>query len=121
MSYWIRWQLGDIPLGVGTFFIGRSPAAHVVINDPRVSRSHASLTVDDSGIVLRDLNSQNGVYLDRRRTMASPVVPGDRLLIGGQELELVEIQGDPERHKRVTRRELSATQPLDHERDALPM
>jgi DNA segregation ATPase FtsK/SpoIIIE, S-DNA-T family len=61
MPYWIRWQLGDIPLGSGTFFIGRSPAAHVVINDPRVSRSHASLTVDEAGVTLRDLNSQNGV------------------------------------------------------------
>jgi hypothetical protein len=118
MSYWIRWQLGDIPLGVGTFFIGRSPAAHVVINDPRVSRSHASLTVSDEGVVLRDLNSQNGVYLNGRRTTETPIVPGDRMLIGGQELELVELQGDADRHKRVTRRELSTTQRLQHEQQS---
>ncbi|HMJ14880.1 MAG TPA: FHA domain-containing protein [Polyangiaceae bacterium] len=115
MSYWIRWQLGDIPLGIGTFFIGRSPAAHVVINDPRVSRSHASLTLDESGMVLRDLNSQNGVYLNGRRTTESPIVPGDRILIGGQELELVEFVGDRDRHNRVTRRELSTTQRLQHQ------
>lgn len=115
MPYWIRWQLGDIPLGNGTFFIGRSPAAHVVINDPRVSRSHASLTVDERGVVLRDLNSQNGVYLNGRRVTESAVSAGDRVLVGGQELELVELQVDPERHHRVTRRELSITQRLRDE------
>jgi hypothetical protein len=110
MPYWIRWQLGDIPLGSGTFFIGRSPAAHVVINDPRVSRSHASLTVDEGGVMLRDLNSQNGVYLNGRRVTEGVLSPGDRVLIGGQELELVQLQVDPERHHRATRREFSTTQ-----------
>lgn len=120
MSYWLRWQLGDFPLGSGTYFVGRSPAAHVVLNDPRISRSHASVTIDENGVILRDLNSQNGVYVNGRRVTEQALTPGDRILIGGHELELVHVEGNAERQSRSTRRELSATQRISQPEELDP-
>ncbi len=51
------------PLGPGLNFIGRDPAAHVVLTDSLVSRRHASVHVGAQTVV-SDLNSVNGVEVD---------------------------------------------------------
>jgi hypothetical protein len=42
--------------------IGRGPGSNCVVFDTEVSRSHATLDVEDAEIILRDVGSQNGTH-----------------------------------------------------------
>jgi DNA-binding response OmpR family regulator len=44
--------------------IGRAPDSDLLINDPRVSRSHASVDWSDGSFQLRDLDSTNGTLVN---------------------------------------------------------
>ena len=70
-------------LGPGRHTIGRSPQSDVFLDDVTVSRNHAAITRDDDGIVVEDLGSLNGTYVNRRR-IESPerLADGDELQIG---------------------------------------
>lgn len=47
--------------------VGRAPGSVLVLPDPRVSSSHASLVMDASGWRLTDLDSRNGTWVNRQR------------------------------------------------------
>lgn len=70
------------PLGSGTVAIGREPTAEVFLDDVTVSRRHAEITAGEGGVVLRDLGSLNGTYVNRRR------IEGDEVLEDGDELQI---------------------------------
>ncbi|MFZ5895138.1 MAG: FHA domain-containing protein [Myxococcota bacterium] len=72
----------------GSLTVGRSPNADFVIEDALVSRFHARVVVRDDGVVIEDLNSTNGVYMDgiRLPPAAQRLREGDRVLIGTHEL-----------------------------------
>jgi hypothetical protein len=59
----------------------------VTIEDPLVSRHHASIDVDGDRAVLHDLGSRNGIKLNGRR-LSEPTAlkDGDRIRIGTQEV-----------------------------------
>ena len=46
------------------FTVGRKPDASLSIPSPTVSREHAELTVVDRGMLLRDLGSTNGTFVN---------------------------------------------------------
>jgi pSer/pThr/pTyr-binding forkhead associated (FHA) protein len=50
----------------GNLLIGRAIDCHVKLDDPRVSRHHCVLTFDGRILVLRDLGSQNGTFVNNR-------------------------------------------------------
>lgn len=64
--------------------IGRSPDSDVVINDPRISRSHARIDFAAGRFVLEDLRSTNGTTLNGE-PLAAPAVlaDGDALSLAG--------------------------------------
>jgi pSer/pThr/pTyr-binding forkhead associated (FHA) protein len=63
--------------------IGRAPDCDVCIaSDRRVSRRHARLTVCAHGVVVEDLGSKGGVFVDGQR------VKDGRLLLGGERLRV---------------------------------
>ncbi|GGH97716.1 hypothetical protein GCM10007170_28600 [Arthrobacter liuii] len=55
-----------IPLRRGSYSIGRS-GTRIVIPDPELSREHARVVVTDTDILLIDLDSANGTYVDGER------------------------------------------------------
>ncbi len=64
--------------------IGRSRGSDVVIDDPLVSRNHATIVVGQHP-VLRDLDSFNGTFVNGRRLMGStPLSRGDEVGFGNQ-------------------------------------
>jgi len=80
----VRESTGEaIPLGVGSFTIGRSPKCAISIGDaPGISRKHALLEVGADGCTLCDLGSTNGVFVNGTRIplgTAAAIVPGDRI------------------------------------------
>ena len=47
--------------------IGRAPTAEIVVSNPSVSRIHAQLSWEDNILILRDLNSSFGTWLNDKK------------------------------------------------------
>src|SRR5579871_3573260 len=71
--------------------IGRTPPADIVLADSEVSRSHCRLTVEGGELLVADLKSTNGTYLDDTRLEEPVLMPvGSVLRIGRQLLRLLD-------------------------------
>ncbi len=57
--------------------VGRDPGCDVSDADPRLSRRHAEFLVTPRGLVVRDLDSRNGVRLNGRPVQEAQLSPGD--------------------------------------------
>jgi EAL domain-containing protein (putative c-di-GMP-specific phosphodiesterase class I) len=65
------------------FIVGRKPGASLCIPSPTVSREHAELTVVDRGLLLRDLGSTNGTFVNGTKVQQPYTVHhGDLLQFG---------------------------------------
>ncbi|MBW2731217.1 MAG: sigma 54-interacting transcriptional regulator [Deltaproteobacteria bacterium] len=63
--------------------LGRDHTCDVVLEDSSVSRHHARIEHGSEGeLLLRDLSSRNGSFLNRRRIDEAPLRPGDLLRFG---------------------------------------
>lgn len=92
----------EVPLPNGKLVMGRGSRCHIVVDDLLASREHARLTVTPDSVVVEDLGSTNGVYVNERRIHApTPVLPGDRLVVGTQELVLEDRAGAPAHEQRA--------------------
>ena len=57
--------------------VGRDPSCDVSDADPRLSRRHAEFLMTPRGLVVRDLESRNGVRLNGRIVREALLEPGD--------------------------------------------
>ena len=70
--------------------IGRESDCHLVLKDEGISRHHARLFYDAAYVVVEDLDSHNGVYVnDKRIANKQTLVEGDSLSIGEQVFRIV--------------------------------
>ncbi len=69
--------------------LGRSPEADIVIEDPYASEFHLRINAKEGRLVLSDLGSTNGTYVNGRR-VSTPVDlrRGDALQIGKTVMEV---------------------------------
>lgn len=72
----------DITLREGTMSVGRDPRCDIFLNDMTVSRNHAEIEVGNSGCVLRDNSSFNGVWVNDRAVETCLLKSGDLIQIG---------------------------------------
>lgn len=71
--------------------IGRDPQCDVVLNFPMVSWHHARITRDARGLLVHDLRSSNGTYVNGRRVQGPTIVnPGDTLALGSYTFALTQ-------------------------------
>lgn len=75
-----------IPLGTPLVRIGRRLENNLVLDDPRVSRTHAELRAINGRYVLFDLNSTGGTFVNGLRITQSVVYPGDVISLAGVNL-----------------------------------
>jgi len=69
--------------------LGRSPEADVLLDDPYASEFHMRLVAQDSGMVLHDLGSTNGTYINGRRVTAPTTLRrGDNIQVGKTVMEV---------------------------------
>jgi ABC-type multidrug transport system ATPase subunit len=73
-----------------TGIIGRDPSCQIHINDFLVSRRHCRLESTDSGILLTDLDSANGTYVNGRRVAKIWLAEDDVVTIGNTDLNVRE-------------------------------
>jgi pSer/pThr/pTyr-binding forkhead associated (FHA) protein len=72
----------------GSLRIGRALDNDLVIADSRVSRYHAQIVRDARGPLVRDLGSTNGTAVDGRVVGEDRLTDGDRLTLGGYQIEV---------------------------------
>ena len=86
---WLRHDREEFAIFSGGAVIGRAPEVDIRLDSPRVSRHHARLTLGDAGIVIEDLGSRNGTFVnDSRIEGPTPIQSGAALRIGGFRLLL---------------------------------
>jgi predicted component of type VI protein secretion system len=91
MRWRLRYLQHDLELTEGQFAVGRNATCQLSLDDPLVSRRHALLTVTDDGVTIEDLQSRNGVLVNGKRIGGRiDLQVGDRILIGAQELTLLQ-------------------------------
>jgi predicted component of type VI protein secretion system len=69
-------------LPLGTASAGRAPDADIFLDDVTVSRDHCRFTVEPQGILVEDLGSTNGTYVNGDRVDRAQLKPGDEVIIG---------------------------------------
>src|SRR5262245_62582934 len=72
----------DIVLNRTATLVGRHIHCDVRIDSARVSRRHCCLFPEGDHLVVRDLDSTNGTWVNGDRVAVARVAPGDELAIG---------------------------------------
>jgi pSer/pThr/pTyr-binding forkhead associated (FHA) protein len=76
--------------------IGRGRGTAIVLPHPLVSRQHCELFEADGQLMVRDLGSLNGTFVNNQRVTESPIPPGELLTIGTVTFRAVyELAGQP--------------------------
>lgn len=103
-QYRLRLRDGEETLPLGDYVVGRSAECDMVLDDPVASRRHAVFHVMPTQVVLEDLGSRNGVLVNGVRMFEpTPIQHGDRVLVGGTEMWLVEVAARRRREDMATR------------------
>ena len=90
-------MLGSLPA-----ILGRDEKDDVRLTDPWISHSHCELFQQGGLLVVRDLDSKNGVFMHGVRIREAEVLPGDCLTLGRTEITF--------RYRRATTSEDSAVE-----------
>ena len=66
-----------------TVKIGRDPQCDIQVDDPHVSRQHAEVvSKSKTDILIRDLGSTNGIFVNGKRVKEQQLLDGDKVLVG---------------------------------------
>ena len=79
-------------LGEGSTLTGRADDVAIFLGDITVSRHHAQFTIDHEGLLVEDLGSTNGTYVNMKRLDRARLSPGDEVIIG--KFHLIVVRGD---------------------------
>ena len=88
-TLYVRLTWSDVVTGEGRELIGPLPVSFgratenaVVLNSNEVSRRHAVLKAQDGGVILEDLRSMNGTYVNQDRITQVSLPSGGGFRIG---------------------------------------
>ncbi|WP_099332799.1 FhaA domain-containing protein [Actinomyces minihominis] len=62
--------------------IGRSSTADIQVDDSGVSRRHVEFRITPQGVILTDLGSTNGTFVEGHRVEAATLLDGNQITIG---------------------------------------
>jgi predicted component of type VI protein secretion system len=107
--------------------IGRGPDCDIIVDSAIASRTHCSVSITPRGVVVEDLKSSNGVFVNGERVKGTrELLVGDRMAVGNEVLTLYSF-GAPnlaqEKSKRPTARDLDREKagPPSSMRERLPV
>jgi len=87
-----RFKGGEFPLRPNReIVVGRGSEFDMVLDEDMVSRRHAKIVTLHGQIVLQDLKSTNGTFVNGERITVARLKTGDKVLIGTSIMELVEL------------------------------
>lgn len=62
--------------------IGRSSSADITVEDSGISRKHVEFRITPNGVILTDLDSTNGTFVEGNRIQAATLLDGNQITIG---------------------------------------
>jgi hypothetical protein len=68
--------------------IGRHPECDIVIDSRKISRRHCCIAQINDYLVVRDLDSTNGIRVNGVRVLEGKILEGDEVLIGNSRFRL---------------------------------
>lgn len=78
-------------LRAGLNKLGRNPTNDFRIADPSVSAFHAEISVSPGSLIVRDLSSTNGTFINGQKIEEAELPPNSTLRLGNVELRLEEV------------------------------
>ena len=85
-----KYQGGEFPLRQGReVIIGRSSDLDMVLVEDMVSRKHAKIGAENGQIVIQDLGSTNGTFVNGEKIRRTVLKEGDRILIGTSIIKVI--------------------------------
>ena len=92
----------EIELAKDEFVIGRIEGNDLVIPEPSVSRRHARLLRQGQQVLLEDLGSSNGTFVNGQRLISAPfpLKSGDTFIVGSG--YPAEVPGAPAAHRQLS-------------------
>src|SRR5438067_11579371 len=89
-----KYQGGEFPLRMDReIIVGRSSELDMVLVEDMVSRKHAKIATTADQIVIQDLGSTNGTFVNGEKIKKVRLKEGDRILIGTSIIKLVAVDG----------------------------
>ncbi len=77
-----KYKGGEFPLDKNVIVIGRHSDLEMVLSEDMVSRKHAKISISGSDIILEDMGSTNGTFVNGNRIKKIKLKLNDRILIG---------------------------------------
>jgi pSer/pThr/pTyr-binding forkhead associated (FHA) protein len=74
-------QLGTFSLAKGDLTIGRNPGNDILIDNVGVSRRHAAIKTSGDRVLIEDLGSANGTFVNGQRITSQELKDGDEILV----------------------------------------
>jgi pSer/pThr/pTyr-binding forkhead associated (FHA) protein len=69
--------------------VGRDPTSAIYLTDEEVSRRHALVTIGEGSVLVEDLGSSNGTFVDGERiSKETEMHPGEYMKVGQTTMEL---------------------------------
>ena len=87
----------SLPLREGVNPVGSDPSNHLILDQDGVSRAHALLVVEPGRLLVVDLDSKNGTFVNSRRVRQAEISTGDTVGFGPVELRLEELHPEDAR------------------------
>jgi len=79
----------EIRLDAERSLLGRSDLSDIVIDDPLVSKQHALMVRDQNCVILIDLNSENGIYVNSIRVQRRVLRDNDIISLGDHRIKVI--------------------------------
>lgn len=86
----------EVELSSPRALVGRAGLSDVVIESHFVSRQHALLVRDQGAVVLIDLKSTNGTFVNSRRITSKVLLDNDIIMIGDHRIKMIYASGNPD-------------------------
>ncbi len=109
----------QVKLGAAPLKVGRTPDNELVLPLPEISRQHCLLQVQGSQVVLTDMGSTNGTYVEGRR-LTAPMALSDGAHVGLGSFTLVYRSGTPALLARAVALEEEVKRASDYVQALLP-
>ena len=78
-------ELTPTYLGIGRHIIGRASSCDFQIKSRKVSAIHAVIEITPDNIMIFDMNSTNGLYVNSEKSIVSEIKEGDSIAFAGYE------------------------------------
>lgn len=83
------------PISKPRFIIGRTNG-DLNVEDERISRVHCAIESTAEGVMLRDLESTNGTFIDDKRIETVALIDGSKFRAGNHVLQLIIVKREEE-------------------------